>query len=106
MNDSSEKTRYFQVGGALSADNPSYIDRPADGQLLAAVRQGELCLILAPRQTGKTSLMVQTKSRLAKQGIAAGFADFQHLRGDADIGSWFGAIVHQLGRSLCLPGDS
>ena len=43
---------FFQVGGTLATDAPSYIERPADTALLEALKQNELCLLLAPRQTG------------------------------------------------------
>lgn len=40
--------RFFQVGGPLDEDSPSYIERPADEELLRALDRGELCLVLAP----------------------------------------------------------
>ena len=44
---------FFQAGGNLDSDAPSYVQRPADTQLLEALAGGALCLVLAPRQTGK-----------------------------------------------------
>ena len=55
---------FFQVGGALAEDAPSYIERPADSDLLAALERDEYCLCLAPRQMGKSSLMVHAKAKL------------------------------------------
>ena len=34
--------KFFQVGGTLATDAPSYIERPADTALLEALEQGEL----------------------------------------------------------------
>ncbi len=59
---------FFQVGGTLAEDAPSYIERPADRELLEALEQGEVCLVLAPRQTGKSSLMVHARRHLIEQG--------------------------------------
>ncbi len=97
-----KKRPYFQVSGALSPDNPSYIERSADVQLLEALQHGELCMVLAPRQTGKSSLMFRTMSKLNELGIHTGFADIAILGNESEIDSWFGAVVHQLGRSLEL----
>jgi formylglycine-generating enzyme required for sulfatase activity len=68
---------FFQVGGALSEDSPSYVERPADEALLAALERGELCLVLAPRQTGKSSLMVHARVQLKTLGVVSGIVDFQ-----------------------------
>ena len=97
---------FFQVGGALSDDAASYIERSADRELLSALERGELCLVLAPRQTGKTSLMVHVLARLNKKGIRAGFADLQSLGSQTDPARWFSDMLYQIERSLKLKTDS
>ena len=81
---------FFQVGGTLADDAPSYIERPADSELLAVLERGELCLVLAPRQTGKSSLMVHASTGLEKKGIRAGIVDLQPLGSERQADQWFG----------------
>ena len=95
-------TYFFQTGGTLDEDSPSYIERPADGELLHALERGELCLILAPRQTGKSSLMCHAVARLKPMGIRAGIVDLQPLGSYNDLNVWFGGVVYSIGRSLGL----
>ena len=97
---------FFQVGGGtLSEDSPSYVERPADGELLAALERGELCLVLAPRQTGKSSLMVHALAGLREQGIRPGLVDLQHLSSITDPERWFRDVVEQIERSMNLDAD-
>ena len=100
------KTDFFQVGGPLDEDSHSYVERTADTELLAALERGELCLVLAPRQTGKSSLMVNARARLRKAGISAGIVDFQPLGSHRDPSAWFRDMVFQIERSLQLTTDT
>jgi hypothetical protein len=45
--------RRFQAGGTVG-EGAFYVERPADGELPDALRQGELCYVLATRQIGKS----------------------------------------------------
>jgi hypothetical protein len=56
---------FFVSGGTLRLSVPSYVERAADAELLAALRNGDFCYLLTPRQMGKSSLMVRTATRLA-----------------------------------------
>ena len=97
--------KFFQVGGTLATDAPSYIERAADTVLLDALEQGELCLLLAPRQTGKSSLMVHTKAALARRGTRSGIVDLQPLGSHDNAESWFSDIVYEIERGLGLEID-
>ena len=44
------ETRFYITGGTLPSDAPSYIERQADRDLLATLRQGEYCYVLDTRQ--------------------------------------------------------
>ncbi len=101
-------SHFFHVGGTMSADTPSYIQRTADRQLMEWLDQDELCLVLAPRQTGKSSLMIQAMSRLQQKGIACGLADFQSLSKyqHATPEPWFRDVLDMIGRTLRLAADA
>jgi len=98
----SKGSDFFQVGGTLSEDAPSYIERQADLQLLAALERHEFCLVLGPRQMGKSSLMVHAISRLKKQGVRCAVVDFQALGGETDLERWFMDIINQIERTAKL----
>jgi hypothetical protein len=57
---------FYQVGGTLSVNAPSYIQRQADQELLEHVTAGDFCYILTPHQMGKSSLVVRAFARLKK----------------------------------------
>ncbi|WP_138504926.1 AAA-like domain-containing protein [Nostoc sp. PA-18-2419] len=69
----------YQVGGTLTSDAPSYVERRADIQLYNALKQGEFCYILSCRQMGKSSLMVKTKHRLQEEGFRCATIDMTNI---------------------------
>ena len=99
-------TDFFQVGGTLAEDAPSYVRRPADDELFEALRRGELCLVLAPRQTGKSSLMVQARKRLMQEGVRTAIVDLQRLGEERDPDRFFNSVMSQVRRTLGLKADA
>lgn len=93
-------TEFFHVGGTLYPDSPGYIERPADKQIVDSIKRNELCLVLGPRQTGKSSLMVKAISELKKNGIQSIFIDLQLLRNVSDSERFFGSIAIETGRGF------
>jgi tetratricopeptide (TPR) repeat protein len=73
------------VGGALSPDSLSYVDRPADDELFHSVLAGELCYVFASHHMGKSSLMLRTAGRLQGQGTATITADLANLNADSSL---------------------
>jgi tetratricopeptide (TPR) repeat protein len=69
----------YTVGGTVQAGGGIYISRDADEELLQLCRAGEFCYVLAARQTGKSSLMVATRERLAAEGIRSVEIDLQSM---------------------------
>jgi hypothetical protein len=64
---------YQSQGGGLEPNAPTYVRRVADDDLLEFAKAERsrcgVCYILAPRQTGKTSLMNQAVYEFSTQGI-------------------------------------
>lgn len=58
----------YQVGGPLAWDHPTYIERQADLDLRAAIAGGELGIVTAPPQSGKSSLRLQMAQDAREQG--------------------------------------
>jgi hypothetical protein len=60
----------YKVGGSLELNHPSYVVRQADKEFYEGLKRGEFCYVLNSRQTGKSSLRVQTMHKLQAEGIA------------------------------------
>lgn len=102
-----EAINFFQLsGGALSEDAPSYIERPADTELKIGLEQHELCLVLGPRQSGKSSLIVRAWAQLRKKGVRTGVIDLQFFGSHKDPDRWFGDVIYQIEHILGLGIDS
>lgn len=64
----SSPIKYFQAGGSLSANLPSYIERKADRELYQQLVERQFCYVLTSRQMGKSSLKVRTMKKLNDRG--------------------------------------
>ena len=97
------KQDFFQTGGTLKADAPSYIERPADAELYQAAIAGTYTYVLTPRQMGKSSLMTHTAERLRKDGMHVAVIDLTGIGGDAasmDAGAWYYGLANSMLREL------
>jgi hypothetical protein len=92
----------FWAGGIVS-EGSIRVKRPADDELLAALRAGEYCYILAPRQAGKSTLAAATASRLRKEGVACAFFDLNLSGSDCEESEWYADLVQSVSRSLGVP---
>jgi hypothetical protein len=70
VQEASNKISSYSVGGALRADDPTYVKRAADDQFFEALLRHEFCYVLNSRQMGKSSLKVRTKKRLRESSVA------------------------------------
>lgn len=66
---------FYQVGGSLRKDLPSYIERKADLDLYQGLQKGEFCYVLAARQMGKSSLSIRMMKRLTEEGWTMAYID-------------------------------
>lgn len=100
----SARQDFFVTGGALPPGAPSYVQRPADDDLLRLVSEGKFCHVLAPRQMGKSSLMVRTAERLREQGACTAFVGLEEI-GPAQEPEWYLGLLTRLQSELDLSLD-
>lgn len=94
----------LQSHGALHPE-ALYIERAADQALYQALRAGELCYVLAPRQIGKSSLRVRTARKLSENGARCAELDLTRIGGSADhdpIATWYFSLLANLAEELGL----
>ncbi len=106
MNTPTAPQQFFVAGGTLWREAPSYICRPADEELFRLAFAGEYCNVLAARQMGKSSLMVQTANRLQEAGIRTAILDISTLGGGISTPeAWFFGFLDELAVQLGLDED-
>lgn len=95
----------YQVGGSLSSDAPSYVERRADRDFYEALERGEFCYVLNSRQMGKSSLLVRTRSRLQRHGFKCATLDMTRI-GSENVSpvQWYKGLVVDLWRGFQLLG--
>ncbi|HVG62833.1 MAG TPA: AAA-like domain-containing protein, partial [Hyalangium sp.] len=93
----------FQAGGAVR-EGLLYIERPADQELPEALRRGEFCYVLAPRQIGKTSLALRARQKLGAVGIRCASVDLNEIGSHVTPEQWFYSLVISMAEGLGLEG--
>src|SRR5262245_21680542 len=97
---------FYVTGGTLRQDAPSYVERQADRDLLAALRAGEYCYVLNSRQMGKSSLCVRAIARLREEGVRTAFLDLTKFGGrNLTAEQWYAALLAEIGRELGLRAE-
>jgi hypothetical protein len=96
-------------GGAVRLRDKFYIEREADARLRAQMaRRGSTTTIRAPRQTGKTSLLMRGIHHAYERGATIVFLDFQSLGGgqlsslDVFLQELAQLICDELGLDECI----
>jgi WD40 repeat protein len=105
MNDIHREEYRYQVGGSLSPDDPTYVIRKADQELLDTLKVGEFCYVLKSRQMGKSSLRVRTMQLLRRDNFACAAIDLTKLGSNQlTADQWYKGIVVELARGFNLLG--
>ncbi|MGL5034845.1 MAG: AAA-like domain-containing protein, partial [Microcystaceae cyanobacterium] len=94
----------YKVGGSLTFNHPSYVEREADRQLGAALRAGKFCYVFNCRQMGKSSLRVRAMHQLQAEGHSCASVDITSLGSDIDSSQWYNGIITQLFLSFNFVG--
>jgi hypothetical protein len=97
-------SKYYQVGGSLLPNAPSYVKRKADDDLYNRLKAGEYCYVLNSRQMGKSSLRVQIMQRLKNEGFVCASIDITGIGSDVTPEQWYGGLISKLSMGLNLLG--
>ncbi len=91
----------LRAGGTLRAGD-FYIRRKADLELAQGLAQGELCLVLAPRQMGKSSMRLRVSEQLAEKGIRCLTVDLTAIGGTKETKAvdWYRSFGYEITRQI------
>ena len=93
----------LHVDGPVPED-ALYISRDADDDLFEGLLRGELCSLLAPPRSGKSSLAARVARRLQGRGVRTANIDLQRISHRVSVEGFAYALVGQLAEGLGL-GD-
>lgn len=100
------KHAIYTVGGTVQAGGGLYISRRADDELLNLCRQSAFAYILTARQTGKSSLMVRTADRLAKENVRPVMIDLTQIGAQVTPEQWYLGLLAVIEGQLALSTDA
>ncbi|MGK7874841.1 MAG: AAA-like domain-containing protein, partial [Xenococcaceae cyanobacterium] len=98
-----KSNNFYQFGGSLSVDAPTYVIRQADLDFYKALKAGKFCYVLNCRQMGKSSLRVRTMQRLQAEGTICACIDLTGIgKQDVTPEKWYAGLVRSLVSSCQL----
>ncbi len=98
--------KFYQVGGSLPPDIPSYICREADKELYLYLKEKKYCYILNARQVGKSSLRIRTSTRLEQEGYCCINIDITSFgSNDTSADEWYFSLIDNIIEQLALEED-
>jgi WD40 repeat protein len=95
----------YTTGGTVQAGGGIYLSRQADAELFTLCQSGAFAYILTSRQMGKSSLMVQTATRLGQEGIRSATVDLSELGVQVTAEQWYLGFLAILEEQLGLETD-
>ncbi|MEM8613234.1 MAG: AAA-like domain-containing protein [Cyanobacteria bacterium P01_H01_bin.105] len=94
---------YYQIGGSLDYDAPTYIERQADSDLYTALLAGDFCYVFTSRQMGKSSLIVRSWHHLQTAGYSCAVVDVTSIGSDhITPEQWYRGMMGTLALQLGL----
>ncbi len=96
---------FYQVGGDLRFQHPSYVKRKADEDLYQALKSGEFCYVFNSRQMGKSSLGIQIQQRLRGDGYACCFISLTEIGSEATADEWYFSLADIIASKLNISDD-
>ena len=109
MNQSVHNSFYQIAGGTLPLDALTYVKREADDLLYKFAgfpqNHSRVCFVLAPRQTGKSSLMVRTARALTHAGLTCAMVNLQELGEVKSEEGLYLSLLHLICEQVELPDE-
>jgi WD40 repeat protein len=108
MTTTQRNSKFYVVGGPVRPDQACYVLRDADTSFYARLSEQDYSYVLAPDQSGKTSLMAHTALRLRDDGVRVATVDLAQISGRDtvdDVGRWYYSIAYRIMRELRIRSD-
>lgn len=103
MDTVSDRSFYYNVGGSLGKEAPSYVVRKADQAFYNSIKAGSFSYVFDSRQMGKSSLRVRTMQRFQTEGTACAIIDVSSISSyRITSAEWYLGIIRRLSRSFSL----
>lgn len=108
MTAAQSNSKYYVVGGPVQANRDCYVLRESDMTLYTRLAEGDYCHVLAPPNTGKTSLMARTANRMRADGARVATVDLGNISSrdmSDDVGRWYYSVAYRICRELRIRSD-
>lgn len=98
------EAKLFHWGGNLDPNSPVYIKRNEDEKLAEHIACGDFVTVMAPRQMGKTSMLLRTRKFLTMAGMSIAYIDLSPAR-EENLTSWLAYVASSITEQLLPPND-